>query len=307
MKPQISFSYAKSCAIMLLATPKVVVEELIHGRVGSTYKITSGSGEYILQFFSKENESQADKKEYVYNHTSFLIKNLVPRVLLSGIYKEHRYLLMEYLAGMPMFALVQKPDTITPHIKYEIAKTLELIHSWGNSTTFGWIDGTHVRQPYKSIYDYFCSELRRIDSMLSENNDEPAKELLLKLSTHPHLDSLVAQQSCLCWYDIQPGNVLVKKTGDHYSLSGLLDPGAARFGVPEWDIAHTELHLLKTNIRDNSLRKFYTSQPLNPDTIEIFKLLIILDDLSIGIERGWDDVVIEARRRVAKQIQIYKY
>lgn len=48
----------------------------------------------------------------------------------------------------------------------------------------------------------------------------------------------------ICWYDINPNNILVN---DNSSITGFLDPGGARFAPKEWDLAFIKMDLCQNN------------------------------------------------------------
>ena len=90
------------------------------------------------------------------------------------------------------------------------------------------------------------------------------------------------KKSCLCWYDINPGNILITKQEKSYKLNALIDPGGARWGVPEWDIVFIKMQLCNTQEEfEYFLEKYKNENSQIKIDIELVNALAIIVEFDV--------------------------
>ena len=68
-----------------------------------------------------------------------------------------------------------------------------------------------------------------------------------------------------------------------------MDPGAARIGVAEWDLAHAKLHLCNNHNDFKAILDGYSGRA-ELVLIDTFGTLIMIDDLVLALTESWEDL-----------------
>lgn len=286
--------------ISQLAGENFSYEILTGGLVATTLLLSIDTNSYVLQLFDETVANQAAKKFYIYG----LLEDSdikTPKAIKHGVINQHTYLLTSVLEGN---TLRSEFDSITIEdrmlIMREIGSNLRNVHSVNVGNSFGWIEGDHTHTSFHTIEEYLKSEMDRIGEVIKQNAPSEtwvALENLFRSSIS--VISTSRGKPVLSWYDIQPDNILIKLVGSSFIFSGFLDPGAARFGIPEWDIAHAKLHLCKDEESFQALLLGYGSD-IDLSLVNSFIPIVIADDLALGYSRKWDFVINESLIRLEK-------
>jgi Ser/Thr protein kinase RdoA (MazF antagonist) len=86
----------------------------------------------------------------------------------------------------------------------------------------------------------------------------------------------------ICWYDINPNNILVNEKS---SITGFLDSGGARFAAKEWDLAFIKMDLCQNNTEYEFFKQIYSKQKaINEKLLEILTVVVELDDVAFQLE-----------------------
>lgn len=272
------------------------------GNVALTLLLEKKDKKFILQIWRNDYSNQSIKKHYIYS----ILKDSrvkVPRVINYGKIEPFTFLVTSFIKGMTLCDVEDGLSIINRHkIMREIGCSLTTIHKLGfEGNYFGWLNGKKLYKKFPNLKSYLESELKRFELSL---DNKISKEIWISLeSAVRHSIQLLSQFSfvpSLNWYDIQSNNILVENINGVYSLAGFLDPGAARFGVPEWDMAHAKIHLCKNTDDLISLIEGYGFNKLNMEAIDAFIPIVLVDDLSLGYDRGWQFVIDQTIPRLRK-------
>ncbi len=272
------------------------------GKVASTLLLEKKDKKFILQIWRDDYSNQSIKKHYIY---SLLKKSgiKVPRVINYGVVRSFTFLLTSYIKGKTLHDVEYDLSKANcQKVMKEVGVSLSTLHKITlEKDYFGWLNGNMLDKKFPNLESYLESELRRFELSLENKISKEVwsnLELVIRRSIQ-----IISKYSCvptLNWYDIQSNNVLVEKENEVYSLTGFLDPGAARFGIPEWDIAHAKIHLCRNRDDLNSLIEGYGCNKLNQDITDAFIPIILVDDLSLGYDRGWQFVIDQTILRLKK-------
>jgi len=97
----------------------------------------------------------------------------------------------------------------------------------------------------------------------------------------------------LIWFDLNPNNILINKENGKYSLSAVLDPGGARYGIKEWDLAFLRMEVCKNEEEFQAIFKEYQKLD-NTISEEVIKKLCIFIELDDMIIRVLDEISLPA-------------
>ena len=117
-----------------------------------------------------------------------------------------------------------------------------------------------------------------IDNTIKEN----ILEKLIKAIEKIKIESKEIKESCLCWYDLNPDNILIEKN----KLNAILEPGGARYGIPEWDLAFIKMEVCENEeqfIKFIECYKKYSKYKINLDLLNALTVIVELDDMAIRI------------------------
>jgi aminoglycoside phosphotransferase len=275
------------------------------GHVAVTLLLESKDEKYVLQIWKNDFSNQSIKKRYIYS----LLKNVdfkVPKVIRDGAIGSFTFLVTSFIKGSTLHDVEDSlSDANRKKIMNEIGYSLSIIHNFNfGESFFGWLNGETLDKKFLNLESYLESELERFKiSLVQRLNKEDwerleliVKRSILTLSKSSHVPSLN-------WYDVQLNNVMVENKNGVYSLSGFLDPGAARFGIPEWDIAHAKIHLCRNADDLINLIDGYGLHELDMNMVDAFVPIVLTDDLSLGYDRDWQFAIDQTIPRL-KELRI---
>jgi len=92
-------------------------------------------------------------------------------------------------------------------------------------------------------------------------------------------------KSQLLWFDLNPSNILIDRINGKYKLSAIIDPGGAKYGIKEWDIAFLRCETCINEKEYKSIVDSYKKldKTLNEEVIEALCVFIELDDMIIRV------------------------
>jgi aminoglycoside phosphotransferase (APT) family kinase protein len=202
-------------------------------------------------------------------------------------YKDYSFLLTSYLEGIMLDDMLNINKHIISAISQNLIQYLYSIHSVDIEPFFGWI-GDEESPDCSTIEEYLYKEMKRFKKSYVKEFDEKYVENLMSIGENAieNIYRLSIEKPVLLWYDINRKNILIREKGDSYEISGFLDPGGARFGLREWDIA-----FLKINFCLNDEEFFYILDEymkiypaLNMSLLKTFEVFVELDNLALQVE-----------------------
>jgi Ser/Thr protein kinase RdoA (MazF antagonist) len=135
------------------------------------------------------------------------------------------------------------------------------------------------------FYEYMINEaqrnLKRIKNYISQ------KELLSEIEEKSNyainsLKNKLNLNPSICWYDINPNNILVDEFG---KITGFLDAGGARFAPKELDLAFIKMDLCKNKDEFNFFINEYSKKNnVDMELLNILTIFVELDDIAFQLE-----------------------
>ncbi len=270
-----------------------ILEEIKYGLRCETYLLKVKNKKYIFQIYMGDTIYQAKKK---YNILKKFNNKFITKAIKVKENEKYSYLITEYFEGQSL-NYYRKTDTkfSLNDISSELVDILGQVHNISNENKFGWIDDKFIKYNIRFI-DYINSEYNRLSVSL-ENIDLEIKNSILRKAKEAikiiENKSDNIKRSCLCWYDMNPSNILISKKENIYKLEGLIDPGGARYGIAEWDIAFVKMQLCTNKEEfDNFLSKYQKTNPkifIDMELIDALSVIVELDVISIELV---NDVII---------------
>lgn len=268
-----------------------IIQEIQSGLRCKTFLIESNNTKYIFQIYLDNTIYQAKKK---YNILNLFNNELIPKAIKVKVNKNYAYLITEYKEGKSLTYYFNRNISIK-EISIKLAKVLTEVHSVKNNT-FGWITDTGIIKNANFI-DYIKSEYERLNKNLGSIKLEIRKKILNKVNAALEIiqkRSMHISEACLCWYDINPDNLLINRENEKLRLNGLIDPGGARYGIREWDLAFVKMELCKNKNEFEEFIMYYKSinkdYYIDEELINALSVIVELDDISIRII---DNIIID--------------
>ena len=263
-----------------------VLKQLQAGLRCKTYLIENKGNKYIFQIYKDNTIYQAEKKYKILN---MFDEKYIPKAYKYGVYDTYSYLVTEYKNGDSVNNIYSNNEKFSlTEISDELAYTLFKIHSIKKENVFGWITDKDIIEN-KKLSDYINSEYERLLGNLYNIEDSIKCNILNKAKQSIKIieeKSKDKRTSCLCWYDINPDNILVSKKDNRYNLEGVIDPGGARFGIEEWDLAFIKMELCKNKKEFINLLNFYSKYnktEIDMELLEALTVFVELDDMTVRI------------------------
>lgn len=194
-------------------------------------------------------------------------------------------MISKYIEGRTLTNTFNDKSFKLEEISYELMDTLSEIHAITKEDSFGWITDTNILGNEKFI-NYIRSEYKRLLPDLEILPEDIFKTIINKVEAAIRVieerteDIKVSQ---LCWYDINTDNIIVGNNNGKYYLKGLLDPGGARYGVAEWDLAFIKIELLKNDLEFNTIIKDYekvTNKKVDLELLNALSVIVELNNIS---------------------------
>ena len=256
-----------------------IIEKIQSGLRCETYLIEENNKKYIFQIYTENTKYQAKKK---YDILNLFDIEIIPKAYKYEEFNDYSYLITKYIEANTLTDNLKNEKFNFKDIVDELTKTLVKIHSIQKEKVFGWITDNKIIKNEKLI-DYINSEYKRLIPDL-ENLDKQTLEKIknkiekvLKIIEEKTKDVL---KSSLCWYDINPDNILIEKKEDKFKIKGLLDPGGARYGIKEWDLAFIKMEMLKSEEEFKLLIDYYEKNSKEKVDIELLNALSVMVELN---------------------------
>jgi|YNPMSStandDraft_2_1061718.scaffolds.fasta_scaffold01534_9 hypothetical protein len=280
-----------------------------YGRNSATYYVTPPAGgepKLVIQIPKAPAKYQCRKKAHLYQLVRQAIGTQVPHATLRQI-DSILYLVMSYCPGVPLSDVSRVCKLDRKEIVRQLGVLLGNIHERVVvGDLYGWWAEMGLAEGWPTFADYLSAEVLRIQSLLMVRGYSDEVKAIIKRAL-PVIEPLKALNSkpVLVWYDLHPDNIIVSPTTNPPEISGLLDPGAARVGPREWDLAHAREYVCLNDAEWYSLLAGYaTSANEMPDlaACERFRVLILLDDISLNLSGRWAHLSTEALDRIQKRL-----
>lgn len=251
----------------------------------STYTLNNRNKKAVVQIYLENTKYQARKKTDISN---LLNKDCqyIPEILAFDENGDSAYLITEYKEGRTLSQIraIDKNFSLE-YIADEIAETLNIIHNIKNKNGYGWIGDNGVIE-YIKFEEYIKSEIERLSN--AYNSLDESVILKINKKSEKALEIIrkeTISSPVLCWYDINPENILITKQDNEYKLSGFLDPGGARYGIPEWDFAFLKLELCKNQKEYDKILEKYKEKgnSINENLVDALSVFVEMDDIAIQI------------------------
>ena len=276
---------------MALPTDLIDLAHMSPGRTALTYVGCDRSHparRFVLQIPANGHQQELEKRHNIYQMCAGT--NVpVPRTLLlrrGGV----RYLCMERLSGTP-FDAKRLPLPLRVDGIRAVAAVIAGLHcSVSVAPRFGWIRSHPADACFRTFHEYMQSESARLAPTVSSAFASTAARFRKDMAELLDAARGRDQHAVLVWYDIQPENILIEWGDRDVSVTGWLDPGAARMGVAEWDIAHAMEHLCSSEAEQAMFVASYEStagKDLDRPLISSLRRLVLWDDAVLAIGRGW--------------------
>lgn len=261
-----------------------ILKNIQSGYRCQTYLIENNNNKYIFQIYENETKYQARKK---HNILSKIQSNYIPKVIKYKDYPECSYLITEWIEGETLTKAYNNGDFQFNNIASDLSKVLAEIHK-NKENVFGWITDNSILRCV-NFKEYIVSEYKRLIKELEFLESE--KITIIKGKVEKAIDLIEERTnkkttSELCWYDINPDNILVKKKCNQYTLSGLIDPGGARYGLKEWDFAYLKMDTLKTKEEYELLLTQYETnfkEKVDRELVDALSVIVELNDIAFMI------------------------
>lgn len=260
-----------------------IIKKIQTGLRCQTYIVEVSEKKYIFQIYLENTIYQAKKK---YDLLKLFDLNEIPKAYKYYECNDFAYLVTEFKEGTNLNEIRKDNNFNFKDVSKEISNVLYKIHSVKNNV-FGWITNNTIFKNDKLInyinfeYNRLAANLDSLDEQLKNNiltKAQKAIKIIEKRSNN-------IKESCLCWYDINPDNILIEKK-DKYCLGAILDPGGARYGIPEWDLAFIKMEVCKNEEEFNLiLRNYleYSKCKIDTELLNALTVIVELDDMAIRI------------------------
>ena len=270
-----------------------ILKEIKLGLTCQTYLVKVKNNKYIFQIYTDKRLYQAKKK---YNILNKIDSKFIPKAIKVEETKEYSYLITEYYEGKSLHYYRRTvPKFSLKNISNDLASVLGQIHNISDIDKFGWINDNYVNTQ-NSLADYIKYEFNRLSKNFEELDEKVKQNIFKKVKKAIEIierKSGYISKPVLCWYDINPGNILISQENGVYDLNALIDPGGARYGVPEWDIAFMKMQVCKNKDEfDDFFDKYIKLNPqihIDMELVNALSIIVEFDVMSIELA---EDVLI---------------
>ena len=167
-------------------------------------------------------------------------------------------------------------------IAKELSETLYKVHSIKDSECFGWItDNGCMGQ--NTLLEYVENGIERVQPVLEKklSAEDFAYIREKEEEVKKYVRSLRNIEPQLIWYDLNPENILIEDD----RLSAVVDPGGAKYGIKEIDLAFIKMEVCRDDNDFQSILSEYKKLDENVDEklIEMMGVLVELDDMMLRL------------------------
>lgn len=266
---------------------KINFKKITGGLRCYSYIMDDGVDKKIIQFYFGLAKYQAEKK---YNITEKILTNhkisVIPEAFSYGKNKNYSWLITELKNGVMLSEIRNRSKEFSLNkINSDLANCLHSIHTVEVANKYGWITDKEVIE-YEKFTDYLKSEISRFRSSIEGNIGQSSLDEMIE-KANKALDIIKKYENrfvpTLCWYDINPNNILVDKEKE--CLTGFIDAGGAKYGIKEWDIAFIKMETCINEKEYKSFLKNYKKldNSIIEEVIDQLCVFIELDDMLVRI------------------------
>ena len=264
-----------------------IKKEIKSGLRCKTYIVEENKNIFVYQEYRDNTYYQAKKKYQILNKIEENnYSKLIPRSYKYFNLDDKSILYTELKKGESLNK-IRKDKGYFQISKFakDFSETLYKIHSIKDSNCFGWItDSGCIGQ--NNLYDYITNEFERFqptfEKKLSIDDFNYIKEQEEYVKEYVKIIKNVKPQ--LIWYDLNPENILI----DGDKLSGIVDPGGAKYAVKELDLAFVKMEICESDEDFQEILSEYKKLDKNVDEklIDMMGILVELDDIMLRLEEN---------------------
>lgn len=170
-------------------------------------------------------------------------------------------------------------------IAKELSETLYKIHSVKDSKCFGWITDNGCIG-LNTLLEFVENEIERVQPVLERKLSAEDLNYIKEKeeSVKEYVKSLKNIKPQLIWYDLNPENILI----DDDKLSGVVDPGGAKYAIKELDLAFIKMEICNDDNDFQAILSEYKKLEKNVDErlIDMMGILVELDDIMLRLEEN---------------------
>ena len=264
-----------------------IKREITSGLRCKTYIVEEDKNIFIYQEYKDNAYYQAKKK---YNILRKLQENNYAR-FIPKCYKyfnlENKSVLYTELKKGESLKKIRNDKGNFPlsKIAKELSETLYKIHSVKDSKCFGWITDNGCIG-LNTLLEFVENEIERVQPVLERKLSAEDLNYIKEKeeSVKEYAKSLKNIKTQLIWYDLNPENILI----DDDKLSGVVDPGGAKYAIKELDLAFIKMEICNDDNDFQAILSEYKKLEKNVDErlIDMMGILVELDDIMLRLEEN---------------------
>ena len=170
-------------------------------------------------------------------------------------------------------------------IAKDFSETLYKIHSVRDSNCFGWITDSGCKGQ-NNLFEYVINEIERVQPIFEKKLSIDDLNYIKEQEEHvkEYVKRLKNVKPQLIWYDLNSENILI----DNDKLSGVVDPGGAKYAIKEMDLAFIKMEICNDDNDFQAILSEYKKFDKNVDEklIDMMGILVELDDILLRIEEN---------------------
>lgn len=267
-----------------------IKSEITSGLRCKTYVIEEDGKNIIYQEYKDNAYYQAKKKYEILNKIANIGgSEYIPKCYKYFNLEDKSVLYTEYRSGHSLHEIRKNRLNFKfDKIAEQLSKVLYKIHSIKDNECFGWITDCGCIEK-KNLEEYVKSEFERFQGTFKEKLSykdlefiESKEEVVLNFLKKKN--NLKPQ---LIWYDLNPENILINEKNE---LACIVDPGGAKYGIKEIDLAFLRMEVCENEYEYQSLLTEYKKldKTVDEGLIEVMGILVELDDIMLRIQDGID-------------------
>ncbi len=265
-----------------------IKREITSGLRCKTYVIDEDGKDIIYQEYKDNAYYQAKKKYKVLSKIADVGGiEYIPQCYKYFNLTDKSVLYTEYRSGQSLQEVRKNGLNFKfDKIAKQLSKVLYKVHSIRDNDSFGWITDSGCIGK-NSLEEYVKSEFERFQVTFEEKLSykdlkfiKGKEENVLKFLKN--YNNIKPQ---LIWYDLNPENILINEKNE---LACIVDPGGAKYGVKELDLAFVRMEVCENEYEYQCLLTEYKKldQTVDEKLIEVMGILVELDDIMLRIQDG---------------------
>ena len=233
------------------------IRKFDEGYNNDTYDVTLLEGHVVLKLIRNNTNNQRNELATLGILRKTKSHRLFPKVIHFDLSSKNPYVLLEYLEGVPLSSVFEKVNNVE-----QIMEQLGQLKATLNSkkySFFGKINASNKEvSRYETLSEYFDADIQKIFQELSKDfkNEQLVSESRSFWTKNKNLFNK-DEGPCLCHGDTSLSNILVKKSGSAWKITGLIDFEYAHSGGAASDLYSSPKSFLQVVPYLNSLEKGY--------------------------------------------------